>query len=142
MKPQRPIIAPEVIVEQVSANANWNTQNASSGTPVVPYVGGQPLQEEAGGSDERRAGAEHEGKAPRPEGHAADAGVDDAFDQDVDRFARAREAGLEHHEADLHAEHQEGRDQRPDGVDCVDVRWWKWRGAVGKYFLGQVPFGD
>jgi hypothetical protein len=34
-KPQRPTIAPDVIVEQVSANANWNTQNASSGTPVV-----------------------------------------------------------------------------------------------------------
>ena len=36
MKPQRPTIAPDVIVEQVSAKANWNTQNASSGTPVVP----------------------------------------------------------------------------------------------------------
>src|SRR5260370_22247329 len=39
MKSQRPIIAPEVTVEQVSANAYWNTQYASSGTPVVPYVG-------------------------------------------------------------------------------------------------------
>ena len=35
-KPQRATMAPEVIVEQVSANANWNTQNASSGTPVDP----------------------------------------------------------------------------------------------------------
>src|SRR5262245_26967978 len=41
-KPQRPTIAPDVIVEQVSANANWNTQNASSGTPVVRYVSGNP----------------------------------------------------------------------------------------------------
>ena len=40
-KPQRPTIAPEVIVDAVSANANWNTQNASSGTPVVPYVSGR-----------------------------------------------------------------------------------------------------
>src|SRR5260370_41922072 len=39
MKSQRPIIAPEVTVEQVSANAYWKTQYASSGTPVVPYVG-------------------------------------------------------------------------------------------------------
>ena len=36
MKPQRPIMAPEVMVEQVSAKANWKTQNASSGTPVEP----------------------------------------------------------------------------------------------------------
>jgi hypothetical protein len=34
-KLQRPTIAPETIVEQVSAKANWNTQNASSGMPVV-----------------------------------------------------------------------------------------------------------
>ena len=44
MKPQRPTIAPEVIVEQVSANANWNTQYASSGTPVVRYVSGMPFR--------------------------------------------------------------------------------------------------
>src|SRR4051812_13746530 len=42
--PQRPTIAPDVIVEQVSANANWNTQNASSGTPVVPYVSARPFR--------------------------------------------------------------------------------------------------
>src|SRR6267154_3806208 len=42
MNPQRPIIAPEVTVEQVSANAYWKTQYASSGTPVVPYVGARP----------------------------------------------------------------------------------------------------
>src|SRR6202045_2770552 len=42
MKSQRPIIAPEVTVEQVSANAYWKTQYASSGTPVVPYVGASP----------------------------------------------------------------------------------------------------
>jgi hypothetical protein len=36
MKPQRPTIAPDVIVEAVSAKANWKTQKASSGTPVVP----------------------------------------------------------------------------------------------------------
>src|SRR6185295_19738133 len=44
MKPQRPTMAPEVIVEQVSANANWKTQNASSGTPVVPYVSARPFR--------------------------------------------------------------------------------------------------
>src|SRR5215467_6322691 len=44
MKPQRPTIAPDVMVEQVSANANWNTQYASSGTPVVRYVSGRPFR--------------------------------------------------------------------------------------------------
>src|SRR4029450_1741249 len=42
--PQRPTMPPDVIVEQVSANANWNTQNASNGTPVVPYVSASPLR--------------------------------------------------------------------------------------------------
>src|ERR1700749_1482612 len=42
--PHRPTIAPDVIVEQVSANANWNTQNANSGTPVEPYVSARPLR--------------------------------------------------------------------------------------------------
>src|SRR6185436_16785472 len=43
-KPQRPTIAPEVMVEQVSANANWKTQNASNGTPVEPYVSARPCR--------------------------------------------------------------------------------------------------
>src|SRR6516165_9518582 len=43
-KPQRPTMAPDVMVEQVSANANWNTQNASRGTPVVPYVSATPFR--------------------------------------------------------------------------------------------------
>ena len=33
--------------------------------------------------------------------------------QDVDRLPGPGEAGLEHHEAGLHEEHQERRDQRP-----------------------------
>src|SRR5436190_841497 len=37
-------MAPDVIVEQVSANANWNTQYAKSGTPVVPYTSGIPFK--------------------------------------------------------------------------------------------------
>src|SRR5580765_6322892 len=44
MNPQRPTIAPDVMVEQVSAKANWNTQYASSGTPVVKYVSGSPFK--------------------------------------------------------------------------------------------------
>ena len=54
MKPQRPTIAPDVIVEQVSANANWNTQNASSGTPVGQVGVRNPLKEEPVRADERR----------------------------------------------------------------------------------------
>ncbi len=119
MKPQRPTIAPDVIVEAVSAKANWKTQNASSGTPVVAVGLGQALQEEAVRADEAVAVLEHEGEANRPEEDAADTGVGDAFDEDVHRLALAREAGFEHHEADLHAEDQERRDQRPRRVDAL-----------------------
>src|ERR1700682_5846112 len=38
--PVRPIIAPEVMVEQVSAKANWNSQKARNATPVVSQVAG------------------------------------------------------------------------------------------------------
>ena len=65
---------------------------------------------------------EHEGEADRPEQDAADAGVGDAFDEDVHRLALAGEAGFEHDEADLHAEDEERGDQRPGGVDRVDRR--------------------
>ena len=54
MKPQRPTMAPDVIVEAVSAKANWNTQNASSGTPVRAVGLRQVLQEEAVRADEAR----------------------------------------------------------------------------------------
>ena len=53
--------------------------------------------------------------------------------------ARAtRETGLQHHEADLHAEHQIRRDQRPYRVNRVDMRRRQWRrrisvSASGKY---------
>ena len=40
MNPHRPTIAPDVIVEHVSANANWNKKNAKNATPVDPYVAG------------------------------------------------------------------------------------------------------
>src|SRR5436305_5699941 len=43
-KPQRPIMAPEVMVEAVSANANWKTQKDSSGIPVDKYVAGRPCR--------------------------------------------------------------------------------------------------
>src|SRR6478735_106911 len=36
----RPTIAPDVMVEHVSANANWNKKNARNATPVEPYVVG------------------------------------------------------------------------------------------------------
>ena len=71
------------------------------------------LQEEPVVADEAVAVAEHEGEAEGVEENAAEAGVDDALHQHVDGLARAAEAGFEHGEADLHAEDQEGRDQRP-----------------------------
>ena len=67
-------------------------------------------------ADPAVADAEHEREAERPEQQGAQARVDDALLQDVDDLAGAGEAGLEHHEAGLHEEHQEGRDEHPRGV--------------------------
>ena len=44
MKPVRPTMAPEVMVEHVSAKANWNRKKAMNATPVVPYVVGAPFR--------------------------------------------------------------------------------------------------
>src|SRR6478752_2423495 len=43
-KPVRPTMAPEVMVLQVSANANWNRKNASIATPEEPKVSGVPCK--------------------------------------------------------------------------------------------------
>src|SRR2546430_328289 len=37
-------MAPDVIVEAVSAKANWKTQKPSTGMPVVRYVEGRPAR--------------------------------------------------------------------------------------------------
>ncbi len=43
-KPVRPTMAPEVMVEQVSAKANWNKKNARIATPDEPKVSGAPCR--------------------------------------------------------------------------------------------------
>ena len=70
-------------------------------------------------ADQAVADAEHEREAERPEQHGAQAGVDDALLEDVDHLAGPGEAGLEHHEAGLHEEHQERGDKHPGGVRAV-----------------------
>jgi len=87
------------------------------------FVGiGCSLKEEPVGADERVAMTEHERVADRPEQHAADGGIQDTFHQDVYRLFGAGEAGLQHDESGLHAEDEEGGDQRPRGVDGVHHR--------------------
>ena len=81
-----------------------------------------PLQEEPVVTDEAIAMAEHEGEAPCIEEEPAEARVDDAFENHVDRLTRTGEARLEKHEAGLHEEHEERRDDGPHRVDRVDVR--------------------
>ena len=88
--------------------------------PELPYVSGAPLQEEVLVPDPAVAGAEHERKPERPEQHAAQARVGNAFEHDVRDFTRSPEAGFEHHEPGLHEEHQERGNQHPHRVDRVD----------------------
>ena len=66
------------------------------------------------------AGPEHEREAERPEQHAAQTGVGDALEHDVRDFTGSSEPGLEHHEAGLHEEHEERRDQHPHRVERID----------------------
>ena len=93
-------------------------------------------------ADEAVAVAEHEGEADGVEEQAAETGVDDALHQHVDGFARAAEAGLEHGEADLHAEDEEGGDQRPHGVDGIDDVGGLDHRSIGSQHLGETEFGD
>src|SRR6266403_1955695 len=79
-----------------------------------------PLQEEPVISNESIAVAEHEGKADGIEENAAKTGIYNAFHEYVDGFARTTESGLQHGEANLHAENQEGSNQRPGRVDGID----------------------
>ncbi len=124
MKPQRPTMAPEVIVEAGVGEGELEDPERQQRHARRAVRLGQALQEEAVRADEAVAVFEHEGEAPCPERNAADAGVDDAFDEDVDGLALAGEARLEHDEADLHAEDEERGDQRPRRVDGVDGVHW------------------
>src|SRR6185369_9661899 len=130
-KPVRPIIAPDVIVEQVSANAYWKSQNARNATPVEPYVAGAFCRKKysvpKNGVPEPNMNAK-----PQAEQEPAETGVDDAFHQHVDGLARTTETRLQHGEACLHAEHQERCHERPHRVDRVDdvvaAQGWSIRG--------------
>ena len=108
----RPTIAPDVIVEHVSANANWNSKNAMNATPVseVPwkvYVAGAPL---------RKKNSWPMMPLPTPNMKAKPNAQNSSAHRQVSTMhscrmlidlTRAGEAGLEHHEAGLHEEHEE-----------------------------------
>src|SRR5580704_890604 len=64
--------------------------------------------------------AEHESETECVEDKTAKAGVDDAFHQHIDGLAGTAKTGLQHGEPDLHAENQEGGDQRPGSVYRID----------------------
>jgi hypothetical protein len=80
------------------------------------------VQEEVLVADDAVAQTELEGEPDRPVQEAAEAGVEHALQQHVDRFPGAGEARLEGHEAGLHEEDEERRDQHPGGVDRTDER--------------------
>ena len=65
----------------------------------------------------------------RIEQQSAQTRIDDTFHEHVDGLAGAAEARFEHREADLHAEHQEGRYQGPCRIDGIHhiVPGQRWR---------------
>jgi hypothetical protein len=78
------------------------------------------VEEEVLVADDPVAQPELEGEADRPVEEAAQAGVEHAFQQHVDRFPGAGETRLEGHEAGLHEDDEERRDQHPRGVSRAD----------------------
>ena len=88
--------------------------------PDAPVGLGRVVQEEVLVPDPAVPGAEHEREAERPEEDAAQTRVGDALEHDVRDFTGSSEAGFQHHEAGLHEEHEERRDQHPHRVDRVD----------------------
>ena len=114
-------MAPEVIVEHVSAKANWNRKNARNATPV-----------DAVGRRVRRCRkkyscpiqplpvAEHEGEAERAEQEPAQHGVDDALEQDVETSrVRAKPASSIMKPACM-KNTRNAATQHPHGVQAVD----------------------
>ena len=95
-------------------------RDAGVGRPVEGVRRRGAVEEEELVADDAVAEAEHEGEAERPEQQRAQARVDDALLEDVDDLTGPGEAGLEHHEAGLHEEHEERGDKGPGRVDAVD----------------------
>ena len=63
--------------------------------------------------------AEHEREAECPEQKTTQRCVDDALNENVANLSRSSETGFEHHEACLHEEHEECRDEHPHRVRGV-----------------------
>src|SRR3954468_13479073 len=101
------------------------------------------LQKEPVIADETIAVTEHECEANGVEENAAEACVDDALDQHVYGFTRATKASLEHGEADLHPEHQEGSYQRPHCVHRIhDIGRFYLRRATLRMHAGEEHARD
>jgi hypothetical protein len=87
-------------------------------------------------ADEAVSVGEHESEAPRVKEESAEARIDDAFEKHVDRLPRSGEARLEKHEAGLHEEYEERRDDGPHRIDRVDVRR-SWRCGGGRRLVRE-----
>ena len=70
--------------------------------------------------DEPVAHPEVEGEPEGPVQQPAQAGVEDALEEDVDRLPRSGEARFQRHEPGLHEEDQEGGDEDPHRVERID----------------------
>lgn len=104
------------------------------------YVAGAFCRETPVIPDEAVAMAEHEGEAEGIERQTAKAGIDDGLHQHVHRLAGAAKAGLQHGEADLHAEDKDGRHQSPDGIDGVNNNYCP-SGRIGDVDAGVGQAG-
>ena len=90
LKLVRPTMAPEVMVEAVSAKANWNSKKARNATVGVEHAAvvvgrRRDAPRKKSVADQAVAAAELKAKPMRPVQEAAEARVEDALHEDVDR---------------------------------------------------------
>jgi hypothetical protein len=110
----RPATAPDTIVAAVAAKATWKSQSTCGLSAPASGVGG--VAEEAAGE---RVARIHDPVADHVEQDHADAEIHHVLAQDVHCVLRLVEARLEHREAGLHEQHEDGRDEEDHVVDRV-----------------------
>jgi hypothetical protein len=132
LKLVRPTIAPDVIVDAVSAKRELEQHERVERDRRAVVVGGVVVQEEERVPDDRVADPELEREADRPVEDPAQARVEDALHHHVDGFLRPREARFQRHEPGLHEEDQERGDEHPHGVHRADEVGRLRRGLPGR----------
>src|SRR5262249_27490640 len=117
LKLVRPTMAPEVTVACRVGESELEQEEGEKGHLRRSVGGRDPVEGAVLMADDTVSACGVEGKSYRPVEQAAEAGGEDALEENVHRLPRSGEPSFEAHEGGLHEEHEEGGDEDPDGVD-------------------------